>query len=342
MLKFIFFNIFYILFYYKGILTNNFKIRNNDNFLQIFEKNNNYNVEILEPECISENKLEINQVNEIVPFNRKEFLMHDYNIIRNSKFFNGGTLELYNSKEKKGKSYVVLTFYIGDLKFPQSDNLFPYEVNLVLNVVPSNKNNTCRNNIYIVSLLKTIEVNNPSEFEILEGPIKITTSRTSGIFRINVTNFFEGEKWKVFSKNKISFFIKPEDYCYTEIESKLNKPALIIEKKNVFYTDWGEWSQCSMPCDHIDNIQIRERNCIKETSDCFKGDLKESRHCLANLPSCNESLSVDSFSSLKIILIVLPLVLVISIIIILYHIFYRKKGAEKELFENVAGRFMYD
>ncbi|CRG97748.1 thrombospondin-related apical membrane protein, putative [Plasmodium gallinaceum] len=340
MLKFFFYNLFYIFLYYKGIISDNFKLRNNENFIELLQKNGNYKIEILEPECTSESNVSSDQIKESYNFDRKEFLMHDFVVVKNSQFSNDTALELYHLKEKKKTSYLVLTFYIGDFKFPEGDS---YEANLILNVVPVSTKNTCKHNTYIVSLLKTIDVNNPSEFEISKGPLKITISKTSGSFRINVTNFFKDDKWRAFSKNKISFLLKPEDYCYTKLENKLNKPSLIVEKKTIFYTEWGEWSSCSMTCDHPDNVQIRERQCIRENDDCFQGDLKESKMCEAILPKCSDTISKSNgFSTLKIILIILPLLLIICILLILYHIFYRKKGAEKELYENVAGRFMYD
>ncbi|KOB63307.1 hypothetical protein PFHG_05068 [Plasmodium falciparum HB3] len=292
----------------------NLKVRNNwEHFLQVYQNNGNFKMEILEPECtIQKNLPSEEEKEEFIDFDRKELLLHDFVVIKNSQFTDEKTLELYLSKEENNKTTV-------------------------------NKNmSNCKNNSYNIVLLKTTDVFNTSDLEILEGPIQFSLGKSSGAFRINVTNFFLNNTWKAFTKDKISFLIKPEENCYTILENKINKPQLLIEKKTTFYSEWGEWSNCSMDCDHPDNVQIRERECIHPSGDCFKGDLKESRPCIIPLPPCNELFSHKDNSTFKILMIILPIVLVISIITILYHIFYKRKGAEKELYENVAGRYMYD
>ncbi|CAD2104870.1 thrombospondin-related apical membrane protein, putative [Plasmodium vinckei brucechwatti] len=336
---------FFFLTFHKEICGNFDMRKNEDPVVQLLQTTPNYKVVVLEPECFVNPKTKklMNSGNykDEENFDRKEFLMYNYIVINNYEFSNAKSLEIYSAKDKNITNYLILTFYIEGLNFSVNKN-FLYDIFLHLSTSGDNKKMECTNKYFDVSLLKSIDVLSPSELEILSDPIKFTMGTDSGSFRINITQMFMDDTWKAFIKNKISFLIKPEGDCYVLLEDRLNKPTLVIEKISSFYTEWGEWSQCTMECNHPDNVQIRERRCIHPNGDCFKGDLKESRPCNVPLPPCYSLFENKDSSTLKIMMVALPIFIVICVFIILYRIFYAKKGTEKELYENVAGRFMYE
>ncbi|VWU51328.1 thrombospondin-related apical membrane protein [Hepatocystis sp. ex Piliocolobus tephrosceles] len=336
------FYLFY-LFFYKSSYSSKLLFENTD-LSALLENKIKHKIEILEADCpILEKGIINNRLGVSADFDKKEFLMHYALVINNSNFVDDNVLELKTSKEHNINNSLVLVFYIGNMFLPLSYDS-DYSANLLLTILPTKNenNNKCPTNSYSVALLKSLDVSSPSDFEYLSIPIYFTIGKTIGQFRVNVTKFFTDGSWRAFTTDKIAFHIKTQNDCYALLENKLNEPTLVIKKETKYYSAWGNWSACTMECESPDNIQIRERKCTHPDGDCFEADLKEIRPCPEKLPECISLHEEKESSTSKIVTILLPIVLIIGIIVILYHIFYKKKGAEKELYDNVVGRYMYE